>query len=73
MNRCNELENRAARRQRAYPATLPAELPVWPDLALRPTWRARLASLVSVAGYAAAIMVATGAVTALTVLLWRQT
>lgn len=72
MNRCNELKDRATRRQCAYPATIPAELPVWPDLASQTTWRTRLSSLASAAGYAAAIMVATGAVAALTVLLWRQ-
>lgn len=66
MNCCNDFgectrgHDCPARRQRAYPETLPPELPVWPESKPAAQWRARLANLASAAGYAGLIMMLIG-------------
>jgi hypothetical protein len=57
---CNQGRDCPVRRQRAYPETLPPELPLWPQSASRPGWRERLANVATAAGYAAVIMLAMG-------------
>jgi hypothetical protein len=58
---CRQGRDCPVRRQPAYPATLPPELPVWPERAPQPRWRRRLRSVASAAGYAAMTMLAFGA------------
>lgn len=52
--------NYPARRQRAYPQTLPPDLPIWPDSRPRAAWKARLRNLASAAGYAGLLMTLIG-------------
>lgn len=66
MNCCNDFgdcrqgRDCPVRRQRAYPETLPPDLPVWPESRPAAQWRARLANLASAAGYAGLIMMLIG-------------
>ncbi len=68
MNCCNKNDNCRqgrdcpVRRQVARQNTLSTELPMWPQPASRSVWRARLANIASVAGYAAAVMLGIGLV-----------
>lgn len=72
MNCCNEWgscrqgRDCPARRQAVRQNTLSTELPMWPQPASRPVWRARLANIASVAGYAAVVMLGIGLVLLIT-------
>ena len=57
---CRQGRDCPVRRQRAYPDTLPPELPVWPEAQPIPVWKQRLMNLASAAGYAGVIMVSIG-------------
>lgn len=57
---CRQGRDCPVRRQRAYPATLPPDLPVWPDDQPVPVWKQRLLNLGSVAGYAGVIVLTLG-------------
>lgn len=69
MNCCNEWGNCRqgrdcpVRRQAAYPATVPPNLPGWDDNSnVCENARTRLANIASVAGYAAVVMLGIGLV-----------
>ena len=61
---CRQGRDCPVRRQRAYPATLPPELPVWPDKKPMPAWQQRLLNLASCAGYASVVMLCIGSAAA---------
>ena len=50
---CRQGRDCPVRRQAPYPATLPPDLPVWPDRDRDALWRRRLQELAFVAGHAA--------------------
>lgn len=66
MNCCNDYgdyrqgRDCPVRRQRAYPSTLPPELPVWPQREAQSDWRVRLLNVAAAAGYAGLLMVLIG-------------
>ena len=66
---CRQGRDCPARRQRAYPETLPPDLPFWPDSRPGAQWRGRLLNLASAAGYAGTIMTLIG-VAALAAYAW---
>ena len=66
---CRQGRDCPVRRQRAYPATLPPDLPVWPDRRAKPIWRQRLSAVASAAGYAAFTILAMGAAVLVSVML----
>jgi len=57
---CRQGRDCPVRRQRAYPETLPPDLPVWPESRPGAQWRIRLLNLVSAAGYAGVLMMLIG-------------
>jgi len=64
---CDQGRNCPVRRQRAYPATLPAELPVWPDTAKASTLRRIGRIAAALAGYVVLLMALMCAATAVAV------
>ena len=57
---CRQGRDCPVRRQRAYPETLPPDLPVWPEARPVPAWKQRLLNLGAVAGYAGVILLSIG-------------
>lgn len=57
---CRQGRDCPVRRQRAYPETLPTDLPIWPQRANTPDWRVRLLNVASAAGYAGLLMALIG-------------
>ena len=57
---CHQGRDCPVRRQRAYPETLPPDLPVWSEARPVPAWKQRLLNLGAVAGYAGVIALSIG-------------
>ncbi len=68
---CQQGRNYPVRRQSAYPATIPPELPVWPQPSSQPPWRARLVSVAWAVANAAAILLTAVTASLLTLLVLR--
>ena len=54
---CRQGRDCPVRRQRAYPATLPPNLPVWPEPEPLPDWKRRVLNIAAALGYAGLLVV----------------